>query len=173
MHFSKFNYYLNRAQAHPGVSVKSSKQGLDLYRDFMRRSFAPGVAFVVQLEDQGHHNVWVYYTMNGDEEILGFKCGDAHMERYMEGQERFSLTLCKTAAAPLPNKEEVAGKLNRLIGAVPQSAPCDFWLRWRREAQTCAHVDTALAYLRDQEPNLVNQLRQAYKDAYPTLALAA
>lgn len=165
MKVDDFAPYIAGATLSPGLTMTAPKLVFYPYYDVMLKEARFSTAFLTSVTDtDGTHVVLHSYSYKDDEPHLDIWCAD----KFNEGKnldEAEAKQRCETATNSLPNKAKLVKQMMANFNKLPESGRCDFWQSWRRDKALCAHTSHVLAYLRDNVPNHVDQLQEAYDNA--------
>lgn len=148
-------------------SVSSPVISFFPFYNVMTRASCLSAAFLTRVRTkQGtEHSVLVAYHENDGVPEYTVWCSDKFVEaRGLEESE--ARERCVEAAKPygVRGKTLESEMLSR-YGSYAASDACNFWSKWRKEKQLCAHANAALAALNSQDSGFMAQLEQKFAQA--------
>ena len=133
------------------------------YFDIMTKERVLAPAYLTHVyEDTAPHVVVTSYYVKDGEEHWNVWCGD----KFAEGRkmpEDDARERCEAAADGLPNKSKLVKEMMEYYLKSPESERCTFWTTWRKDKQLCTHTASALAHLRDTQPDFRQKLKDKYE----------
>lgn len=166
MNISDFESYLN-ATENTEISITNLAFGYYPFRDVMTQTEHLAVVYAANAVNNvtgSPHVVVVSYMCLDNEEQLHIWCGDQNYLEETPGKDAERETRVENAIRGLPvtKAAQVAQAMRSLAGKYPRSAKCHFWQNWRRDGSLCKHTETFLAYLKKNNPNFINEMRNSY-----------
>lgn len=160
-----FDCHVAEANATGGWVISQQMGTTFPYYDVVSKATSLAYAITAQMQKGSEvHSVVAAVRYDGGAPDFSLWCGDKFLDVGGLTTDMAELR-CKEASALSAAPIEVAANMMRLHATQPASAPCDFWLNWRRTKSLCEHTKAFLTCLRQEAPNFKAELLQGYDDA--------